>query len=39
MAVLDPNEIFFTAFEPIVANRFVMYVDGMGKIALRISNW
>ncbi len=29
MAVLDPNEIFFTAFEPKVANRFIMYVDGI----------
>ena len=29
MAVLDPNEIFFTAFEPKVQNRFIMYVDGI----------
>src|SRR5210317_2118244 len=29
MPVLDPNEIFFTAFEPKVENRFVMYVDGI----------
>ncbi len=29
MAVLDPNEIFFTAFEPKQANRFVMYIDGI----------
>jgi hypothetical protein len=29
MPVLDPNEIFFTAFEPKVVNRFVMYVDGI----------
>lgn len=29
MPVLDPNEIFFTAFEPKVANRFIMYVDGI----------
>ena len=29
MAVLNPNEIFFTAFEPKVANRFIMYVDGI----------
>ena len=28
MAVLDPNEIFFTPFEPKQANRFVLYVDG-----------
>ena len=29
MAVLDPNEIFFTAFEPKQQNRFIMYVDGI----------
>ena len=28
MAVLDPNEIFFTAFEPKQANRFILFVDG-----------
>ena len=28
MAVLDPNEIFFTAFEPKQANRFIMYIYG-----------
>ena len=31
MAVLDPNEIMFTAFEPKVQNRFIMYVDGGGS--------
>ncbi len=29
MAVLDPNEIFFTAFEPKQANRFILYMDGV----------
>jgi hypothetical protein len=29
MAVLNSNEIFFTAFEPKVKNRFIMYVDGI----------
>jgi hypothetical protein len=29
MAVLNPNEIFFTAFEPKVQNRFIMYMDGI----------
>jgi hypothetical protein len=29
MAILDPNEIFFTAFEPKQKNRFVLYVDGI----------
>ena len=27
MAVLDPNEIFFTAFEPKQQNRFILYMD------------
>ena len=29
MAILDANEIFFTAFEPKQANRFILYVDGI----------
>ena len=29
MAVLDPNEIMFTAFEPKVQNRFIMYIEGV----------
>jgi hypothetical protein len=29
MAVLDPNEIFFTYFEPKQANRFIMYIYGV----------
>jgi hypothetical protein len=29
MAILDPNEIFFTAFEPKQPNRFIMYIDGV----------
>jgi len=29
MAVLDSNEIFFTAFEPKQQNRFVLYMDGV----------
>jgi hypothetical protein len=29
MAVLNPNEIMFTAFEPQVQNRFIMYIDGI----------
>lgn len=28
MAVLNPNEIFFTAFEPKQQNRFICFVDG-----------
>ncbi len=29
MPVLNPNEIFFTAFEPKQQNRFIMYIDGV----------
>ncbi len=29
MAVLNPNEIFFTAFEPKQKNRFVMLLEGI----------
>ena len=28
MAILDTNEMFFTAFEPKQQNRFIMYMDG-----------
>lgn len=29
MPVLSANEIMFTAFEPKVSNRFIMYIDGI----------
>ncbi len=35
MAVLDPNEIFFTAFEPMVQNRFIMYIDGVPSYLIK----
>jgi len=35
MAVLNPNEIFFTAFEPKQANRFIMYVDGIPSYLIK----
>jgi hypothetical protein len=35
MAVLDPNEIFFTAFEPKQQNRFIMYVDGIPSYTIK----
>jgi hypothetical protein len=39
MAVLDPNEIFFTAFEPKQANRFIMYIDGIPAYEIKgVSN-
>ena len=35
MAVLSPNEIFFTAFEPKQKNRFIMYVDGIPSYVIK----
>jgi len=29
MAILNPNEIFFTSFEPKQTNRFILYMDGV----------
>ena len=35
MAVLNPNEIMFTAFEPKVQNRFILYVDGIPSYLIK----
>ena len=35
MAVLDPSEIMFRAFEPKVQNRFVMYMDGIPSFMVK----
>ena len=35
MAVLDPNEIFFTAFEPKQTNRFILYMDGIPSFIIK----
>ena len=35
MEVLDPNEIFFTAFEPKQANRFILYMDGIPSFIIK----
>ena len=35
MAVLDPNEIFYTAFEPKQKNRFILYVDGFPSYVIK----
>lgn len=35
MAVLDPNEIMFTSFEPKVQNRFIMYIDGIPSYIIK----
>lgn len=29
MAIINPNEIFYTAFEPKQTNRFILYMDGI----------
>ena len=29
MAIIDANDMFFTAFEPKQANRFILYMDGV----------
>jgi hypothetical protein len=35
MAILDPNEIFFTAFEPKQPNRFIMFIDGIPSFMVK----
>jgi hypothetical protein len=33
--LLNPNEVFFTSFEPKVQNRFYMYIDGIPAYVIR----
>lgn len=33
--ILDPSEIFYTAYEPVVANRFIMYIDGIPSFMIK----
>lgn len=35
MPILDPNEAMFTAFEPMVQNRFVFYIDGIPSYLIK----
>ena len=35
MAVLNPNELMFTAFEPKVQNRFILYIDGIPSYLIK----
>ena len=35
MPIIDPNEIFFTAFEPKQANRFIMTLDGIPSFIVK----
>ena len=38
MAILDPNEIFYTAFEPKQTNRFILYIDGIPSYLVKGMN-
>jgi len=33
--LLNPSEIFYTAFEPKVQNRFIMYCDGVPSFIIK----
>ena len=33
--LLDPTEIFFTAYEPKMSNRFIMYIDGIPSYVIK----
>jgi hypothetical protein len=35
MPIIDPNEIFFTAFEPKQSNRFILYMDGIPSFIIK----
>jgi hypothetical protein len=36
--LLDPSEVMFTAFEPKVANRFIMYIEGIPAYLIKAAN-
>lgn len=35
MAVLDSNQVFFTAFQPKVKNSYVLYIDGIPSFMVK----
>ena len=35
MAVIGPNDIFFTPFEPKQTNRFILYIDGIPSFQIK----
>ena len=35
MAVISPQQIFYTAFEPKQANRFILYMEGMPSYVIK----
>jgi len=36
--LLDPTEIMFTAFEPKVSNRFIMYIEGIPSYLIKAAS-
>jgi len=36
--LLDPTEVMFTAFEPKVANRFIMYIEGIPSYLIKAAS-
>ena len=36
--LLDQNQIFFTAYEPKVANRFIMNIDGIPAYTIKAAS-
>ena len=36
--LIDPNEIFYTPFEPKTKNRFIMYIDGIPAYLVKTAN-
>ena len=38
MAILSTNEMLYTAFEPKLKNRFVMFIDGIPAFLIRQAN-
>lgn len=38
MAILDPNEILATAYEPKRKNQFIMYIDGIPSYMIKAVN-
>ena len=38
MAILNTNETMFTAFEPKLQNRFLMFIDGIAAYLIKTSS-
>ena len=35
MAIIDPNQIFYSSFEPKQKNRFILYMDGIPSYVIK----